>query len=86
MIDDPLPRPYLREWREARGMTQQGLAQAAGLTVSDLARYETSERGMRMEILFALMEALDLTPLYFFTHPDEPNEWRSCPPLPPGRR
>ena len=20
MIDDPLPRPFLREWREARGM------------------------------------------------------------------
>ena len=86
MIDDPLPRPFLREWREARGMTQQGLAHAVGLTVSDLARYETSERGMRMEVQFELMHALDLTPAYFFCHPDEPNEWTSCPPLPPGRR
>jgi transcriptional regulator with XRE-family HTH domain len=45
VIDDPLPRPYLREWREARGMTQQALAVASGLTVSDIARHETSERG-----------------------------------------
>jgi transcriptional regulator with XRE-family HTH domain len=52
VIDDPLPRPFLREWREARGMTQQGLAHAVGLTVSDLARCETSERGMRIEVLF----------------------------------
>jgi transcriptional regulator with XRE-family HTH domain len=82
VIDDPLPHPYLREWREARGMTQHGLANAAGLTFSDIARYETSESGMRMEVLFALMHALDLTPWYFFTHPDEPNGWTSCPPLP----
>jgi hypothetical protein len=35
-----------------------------------------------MEILFELMHALDLTPVYFFTHPDEPNGSTSCPPLP----
>ena len=81
--NDPLPRPHLREWREARGMTQQGLANAAGLSVSDIVRYEAGS-GMRMEVQFSLMHALDLTPAYFFCHPDEPNEWTSCPPLPPN--
>jgi hypothetical protein len=38
---------------------------------------------MSMEVQFALMHALDLSPAYFFCHPDEPNEWTSCPPLPP---
>jgi len=66
-------------------MTQQGLANAASLSVSDIVRYEAGS-GMRMEVQFALMHALDLTPAYFFCHPDEPNEWTSCPPLPPGRR
>ena len=37
-----------------------------------------------MEIQFELMHALNLTPAYFFCHPDEPNEWTSCPPLPPS--
>jgi hypothetical protein len=37
-----------------------------------------------MEVQFSLMHALDLTPAYFFCHPDEPNEWTSCPPLPPS--
>ena len=83
MIDDPLPRPYLREWRVARGMTQQGLANAASLSVSDIVRYEAGS-GMRMEVQFSFMHALDLTPAYFFCHPDEPNEWTSCPPLPPS--
>ena len=81
--NDPLPRPHLREWREARGMTQQGLANAASLSVSDIVRYEAGS-GMRMEVQFSLMHALDLTPAYFFCHPDEPNEWTSCPPLPPS--
>ena len=81
--NDPLPRPHLREWREARGMTQQGLANAASLSVSDIVRYEAGS-GMRMEVQFSLMHALDLTPAYFFCHPDEPNGWTSCPPLPPN--
>ena len=84
VTDEPPPRPYLREWREARGMTQQALADAAGLTVSDIARYETERAGMKMEVQFVFMHALDLTPAYFFCHPDEPNGWTSCPPLPPN--
>jgi hypothetical protein len=64
-------------------LTQQGLANAAALSVSDIVRYE-ARSSMRMEIQFELMHALNLTPAYFFCHPDEPNEWTSCPPLPPS--
>jgi hypothetical protein len=38
-FSEPPSRPYLREWREARGMTQQQLANAAGLSASDLVRF-----------------------------------------------
>ena len=33
-------------------MTQQGLANAAGLTLLDIARYETGEGGMELSPIF----------------------------------
>ena len=67
---------YLREWRIARGLSRDELAETAGATESAIARYETMENRIAFEMLFRLMEALGITPLQFFEPPDLPPWWR----------
>jgi transcriptional regulator with XRE-family HTH domain len=60
---------YLREWRLARGFNQAELAAKVDAKPQALSRWERGERGMTLEVMFALFEALDILPGQFFTPP-----------------
>jgi transcriptional regulator with XRE-family HTH domain len=69
----PKYRHYLREWRQKRGLTQEQVAEAMGTHRGMISRYESSQRGLTLEVQFRLMEVLDIMPAQFFSPPDEPS-------------
>jgi transcriptional regulator with XRE-family HTH domain len=50
----------LKEWREARGLTQEQLAQAAETTPLVIANFEQGQRGMSDRWLLVLSRALNI--------------------------
>lgn len=58
MLDGENP---IRVWREYRGLTQQQLAAAAGISKSYLSQIESGTRTGSTEVLSAIAAALDLT-------------------------
>lgn len=48
----------VRAWREARGLTQAQLAEAAGISISYLSQIESGKRKGGAEVLAALARAL----------------------------
>jgi DNA-binding Xre family transcriptional regulator len=55
-------RIFLKEWRKYRGMTQEQLAEAAGMVVSNVAQLEQGRQGYSDKGLEALADALRCTP------------------------
>lgn len=55
-------RIFLKEWRKYRGMTQEQLAEAAGMAVSNVAQLEQGRQGYSDKGLEALADALRCTP------------------------
>ncbi|WP_067696457.1 helix-turn-helix domain-containing protein [Nocardia jejuensis] len=53
----------LRAARARRGLTRPQLAEASGVAVSTIQRFERAERSPDMHQLFALCNALDISPL-----------------------
>lgn len=53
--------PRLREWRERRGYTQQGLAEASGVSVRSIAGYEAG-RNARPNTAHKMALILDISP------------------------
>ncbi|MFE3754099.1 helix-turn-helix domain-containing protein [Nocardia tengchongensis] len=53
----------LRAARARRGYTRNQLAEASGIAVSTIQRFENGERSPDMHQLFALCNALDVSPL-----------------------
>ncbi len=53
-------RLYLREWREHRGLTQQQLAERAGIALPNLSRIEDGQMRWHSELLEQMALALDL--------------------------
>jgi DNA-binding XRE family transcriptional regulator len=51
----------IRVWREYRGLTQQQLAEAAGISVPYLSQIESGKRKGRAEILAAIVKELGLS-------------------------
>jgi DNA-binding XRE family transcriptional regulator len=51
----------IKVWREYRGLNQQQLAQAAGLSASYLSQIESGKRNGTTEALTAVAQALNLT-------------------------
>jgi len=51
----------VKVWREYRGMTQQQLAEAAGISASYLSQIESGKRTGSAEVLAAIAKALRLT-------------------------
>ncbi len=51
----------VKVWREYRGMTQQKLAEAAGISTSYLSQIETGKREGKTAVLQAIAQALNLT-------------------------
>lgn len=59
---DPLFGKRLARARAASGMTQRELAEAVGITWSQISRYEASKARPRLAILMKLAENLGTTP------------------------
>ncbi|GAB2525397.1 helix-turn-helix domain-containing protein [Nocardia sp. NPDC059240] len=53
----------LRAARGRRGLTRPQLATASGVAVSTIQRFENGERSPDMHQLFALCDALDVSPI-----------------------
>ncbi len=51
----------IKVWREYRGLTQQQLADAAGISKPYLSQIETGKRAGSVEILSAIAKALNVT-------------------------
>ena len=51
----------IKVWREYRGLTQQQLAEAAGISTPYLSQIETHKRTGTTEVLKAIVKALKLT-------------------------
>jgi DNA-binding XRE family transcriptional regulator len=51
----------IKVWREYRGLSQQDLAQAAGISASYLSQIETGKREGTTAVLQAIAHALNLT-------------------------
>lgn len=63
------PREWLHRWRDAmvaernrRGWSQKRLAQAVGLTQSQIARLEADPFQMRAHVLFHVLHGLGIEP------------------------
>jgi transcriptional regulator with XRE-family HTH domain len=52
----------IKRLREAKSLTQQELAYKCDVDIRTIQRIETGEYGIRIQILFALAVALELTP------------------------
>lgn len=73
-------RHYLKEWRKAKGFTQQQIADrlpvgedGKGTSKDVVSRWERFERGITMEAQAALADALSIEPWQLFQHPDTPS-------------
>lgn len=51
----------IRVWREYRGLTQQQLAEASGISVPYLSQIESGKRKGRTEVLAAIAKELDIS-------------------------
>ena len=51
----------IRTWREHRGLTQQQLSEAAGISKPYLSQIESGKRTGTTEVLSAIAKALNLT-------------------------
>lgn len=63
MARDPLRRlgANVRAIRHKRGLTQEQLAHASGLSLSDVGRIERTERDPGVRVLVRLAHGLDVT-------------------------
>ena len=73
-IRSPKPvRHFIREWREAKGKSQQQVADLLDTAKGQISRWENSKRGVNVEVLAALAYALGIEPEDFYRHPNQPS-------------
>ena len=58
-------RPRFREWREARNMTQQQVADIIGVTQPAVMKWETEQRRASLALITRYANAFDEHPLQF---------------------
>lgn len=61
---------FLREWRLAKGMTQQQVASALKVTKGEISRLESGERSLRVEWINALAKIYKETPANLLINPN----------------
>lgn len=66
-------RHYLKEWRIARGKTQQQLADLLETSKGQISNWESQRRGMTMEVQAALAFALNIEPGDLYRDPAQPS-------------
>lgn len=65
-------RTYLREWRVAKGKRQIDIANAIGVTKSEISRLEGGQRRMTMDWMSKVASALAIQPEELFQKPPMP--------------
>lgn len=78
--DKPRARHFLREWRKARNLSQQALADKIGATKQSLSRIELHEQPYNQDTLELLADALGTTPAGLLTGPPGTHESAQDPP------
>lgn len=58
----PKPKFFFREWRKHRGLTQEDLADAIGMTPASISQLETGKQGFSDVTLVGLADALACQP------------------------
>lgn len=66
-------RHYLKEWRLAKGLTQQDLADRLDIAKGQISRWENNQRALTMDVQVALADALDIDPGLIFHDPAQPS-------------
>ena len=66
-------RLYLAEWRDAKGLTQQQLADRLATSDVTVSRWETGKRQPNLNAQAAYAEALGIDPLGLRRHPAQPS-------------
>lgn len=66
-------RVYFREWREARGLTQEQVAERLNTTKATVSRMENNRSQYNRGYVEALADALQVSPDQLFRHPDTPS-------------
>lgn len=66
-------RAYLAEWREAKHLTQQQVADRIGTTHVTISRWETGMRSPDDNAKAAYAEALGIEFQDLYRHPDQPS-------------
>jgi transcriptional regulator with XRE-family HTH domain len=64
---------FIAEWREAKGLTQQQLADRLGTSDVTISRWETRMRQADLDAQEAIAEALGIEPNDLRRHPDQPS-------------
>lgn len=67
---ETLAAQRVREWRAARGLTQQDMAVAADLTVGTVAAWERGENAPRTDQVERLAAGLGISPAEFYLGPE----------------
>ncbi|GBC79318.1 Antitoxin HipB [bacterium HR09] len=60
------PGALIRRFRQAQGLTQSELARQIGISQSDLSRIEKGEYRVPLDLLFRILQVLELTMGEFF--------------------
>lgn len=68
-----LPRLYLAEWRESKGLTQQQLADRLETSDVTVSRWETGKRRPDLNAQEAISEALGIESVDLRRHPSHPS-------------
>jgi transcriptional regulator with XRE-family HTH domain len=64
---------HLREWRLARGLSQQQLADRLDTSKGQISRWESGRRAMSGDVIAALADALSIEPGDLFRDPSAPS-------------
>ncbi len=65
------PKNYIKELREARGLSLEKLAQAVGVTNPHISMLELSKRGLSWAMVQKLADALDCHPIEITEGPND---------------
>jgi len=63
------PKTFLKEWRQFRFLTQQALADKAGISKSLVSRYETGSFDWNTAVFLRICAALEIRPDELFVRP-----------------
>lgn len=79
-------RVYLREWRDAKGLSQDQLAERLETSKSVISKLETGKQRYNQDWLEAYAFALDVDVSAFFRHPDAPTPQELLASMTPDRQ